>query len=41
MGLLGDFSGRKPSKPNKGEIAEPVIADGNGKAIASFNRADN
>ncbi|OKH25644.1 acriflavin resistance protein [Hydrococcus rivularis NIES-593] len=41
MGLLGDFSGRKPSKPNKGEIAEPVIADGNGKAIALTNRADN
>ncbi|AFY77729.1 cation/multidrug efflux pump [Pleurocapsa sp. PCC 7327] len=41
MGLLGDFFGRQPSKPDKGEIAEPVIADSNGKAIASFNRADN
>jgi HAE1 family hydrophobic/amphiphilic exporter-1 len=42
MGLLGDFNRRKPSKPNEGEeVAEPVIANGNGKAIALSNRTDN
>jgi HAE1 family hydrophobic/amphiphilic exporter-1 len=46
MGLIGDFSGRKPSKPNKSQDdADLILTNGNGngtgKVIVTPNRIDN